>query len=146
MKVRYMIVAVAGFALSGCAIFTADDGTQSQPSAQSIPKGNVFEVFFDPDRSDLSETAVGILHNVAENAKQTNVTGLKLSVHSTAAGWDADSQALSERRAEAIKAELIKSGVPEAKISTVDVRRAQLVPTDDGVREPQNRRTEITLY
>jgi OOP family OmpA-OmpF porin len=53
---------------------------------------------------------------------------------------------LSERRAEAVKAELVKNGVPSAKISNVDVARAELVPTPDGVREPRNRRTEITLY
>ncbi|HXP97494.1 MAG TPA: hypothetical protein VN809_12330 [Telmatospirillum sp.] len=53
---------------------------------------------------------------------------------------------MSQRRAEAVRAELIKDGVPPAKITTVDVGTALLVSTEDGVREPQNRRTEITLY
>jgi outer membrane protein OmpA-like peptidoglycan-associated protein len=129
--------------LNGCVFF---DHAQPPPVAQSVPKPNTFEVFFDPDRSDISETAAQIIREAAVAAIQSNVTSIKLTVHSTAAGWDADSQALSLRRAEAIKAVLVKDGVLEASITSVDVQRAQIGAPDDGVREPQNRRTEIILY
>lgn len=143
--IKCTLMAVVGLALSGCAIFNIDDHAQS-PAAESDLKSNTFEVFFDPDHSDISETAAKIIREVADSARQKHIAGIRLTVHNIAAGWDADSQALSERRAEAITAELVKDGVPAAKITTVDVKRAQLVPTDDGVREPQNRRTEIILY
>jgi len=145
MKIaKYMFVAMAGLALSACA--ASDDGALKTAEAQSSPKLNKFEIFFDPDLSEISETAAKILHEAANSAKQSNSNGITLSVHSVAAGWDANSQALSERRAEAVKAELIKDGVPSAEITSVDIAHAQLTPTDDGVREPLNRRTEITLH
>ncbi len=140
---KYIFAALAAIALGGC---TIHDGAQSPPTAQVIPKHNVYEVFFDPDRADIGEIATRTVREAADDAKQDGVTGIKLTIHSTAAGWDAASQALSERRAEAIRAELVKDGFPAARITTVDVRRAELMPTDDGVREPQNRRTEIILY
>ncbi|WP_158240715.1 OmpA family protein [Telmatospirillum siberiense] len=141
---RYMLMAGAGFALSACVI--AGGGSPPTVDAQGTPDLNKFEVFFDPDRSEISETAAKILYEVADSAKENPAAQVKLSVHSVAAGWDANSQALSERRAEAVKAELIKDGVPPSRISSVDIGTAQLTPTDDGVREPQNRRTEVTLY
>jgi outer membrane protein OmpA-like peptidoglycan-associated protein len=140
---KYIFAALTAVALGGC---TIHDGAQSPPTAEVIPKHNTYEVFFDPDRADISDVATRTVREAADEAKQDGVTGIKLTVHSTAAGWDEASQALSERRAAAIRAELVKDGVSAARISTVDVRRAELVPTDDGVREPQNRRTEIILY
>ena len=53
---------------------------------------------------------------------------------------------LSERRAEAVKAELIRLGVPATVITTVGKGEEDpLVPTKDGVREAQNRRVEIVI-
>ncbi|HET6224341.1 MAG TPA: OmpA family protein, partial [Dongiaceae bacterium] len=53
---------------------------------------------------------------------------------------------LSERRAQAVAAELAANGVPQADIA-VDWKgeTEPLVPTGDGVREPQNRRAVIEL-
>jgi outer membrane protein OmpA-like peptidoglycan-associated protein len=132
-------------AFSGCAVSNVDDRARPQSTVESGPKLNTFQVFFDPDGSNISETAAQTLRNAADGMKQGYVTGITLSVHSTVAGWDAYSQALSERRAEAVKAELVKDGVPADEISRVDIGRSQVVSTTDGVREPQNRRTEIIL-
>jgi outer membrane protein OmpA-like peptidoglycan-associated protein len=53
---------------------------------------------------------------------------------------------LSKRRAEAVKAELMKLGVP---IEALSVQwKGETMPmtqTADGVREPSNRRVEIIL-
>ena len=51
---------------------------------------------------------------------------------------------LSVRRAEAVKAELVRLGVPAGVITTIGRGEEDLlVPTKDGVREPQNRRVSI---
>ncbi len=50
-------------------------------------------------------------------------------------------QRLSERRAQAVEAELIRQGVPAGTVTTI--ARGQddpLIPTADGVRKPRNRR------
>ena len=53
---------------------------------------------------------------------------------------------LSLRRAQSVKAELIRDGVPAA---AVDIHgygeQKPLVPTGPNTREPQNRRVEIIL-
>ncbi len=53
---------------------------------------------------------------------------------------------LSQRRADAVKAYLGGRGVPDGAMSTEAFGESRpLVETADGVREPQNRRVEITF-
>jgi OmpA-OmpF porin, OOP family len=54
--------------------------------------------------------------------------------------------ALSLRRANPVKDALARDGVPATAISVVGMgEKGLLVPTPDGVREPQNRRVEIVF-
>ena len=54
--------------------------------------------------------------------------------------------ALSLRRANAVKDALVREGVPATQIAVIGRgEQGLLVPTPDGVREPQNRRVEIVL-
>lgn len=53
---------------------------------------------------------------------------------------------LSLRRANAVKDQPVREGVPAAQVMVVGRGESQpLVPTADGVREPQNRPVEIVL-
>ena len=55
--------------------------------------------------------------------------------------------ALSIRRAQAVRSELIRDGVPANIIEIHGYGESNpLVPTAKGVREPQNRRVEIILH
>lgn len=116
------------------------------PAAAASAKLNQYLVFFDFNRSNLDEGAAKLLQQAANSAKQSGVRAIKLTGHTDVAGGNDYNQALSERRAEVVRAELVKNGVPTNKITSSGVGEAgQLVPTADGIREPQNRRTEITL-
>ncbi len=54
---------------------------------------------------------------------------------------------LSLRRANSVKAELIRDGVPANAIDIQGYGEAHpLVPTGPDTREPQNRRVEIILH
>jgi outer membrane protein OmpA-like peptidoglycan-associated protein len=54
--------------------------------------------------------------------------------------------ALSLRRANAVKDSLVREGVPASAITVIGRGESNpLVPTGDGVREPQNRRVEIVV-
>ena len=119
----------------------------STTQAAFAPKANTFQVFFDFDRANIGESAAKTLEQAAARAKEGNkVTTIELTGHNDAAGSDAYNQALSVRRADAVKQELVKDGLPAAEITSIGVGKGgQLVPTADGVREPQNRRTEIIL-
>jgi outer membrane protein OmpA-like peptidoglycan-associated protein len=51
---------------------------------------------------------------------------------------------LSRRRAESVAAELVKQGIPSSEIAIFAKGKMDLlVPTADGVKEPQNRRVQI---
>ena len=53
---------------------------------------------------------------------------------------------VAQRRADVVKAELARLGIAANQISTIAKGESQpLVPTADGVREPQNRRVEIVF-
>jgi outer membrane protein OmpA-like peptidoglycan-associated protein len=71
---------------------------------------------------------------------------VKLVGHADRSGSDTYNQALSLRRANAVKGALVREGVSESMIA-VDGRGESepMVPTADGVREPQNRRVNISF-
>jgi len=103
-------------------------------------------VFFDFDRADLTDRARQITSEAAQNSKRVQVTRLEVSGHADRSGTPQYNQALSLRRANAVAAELERLGVSRSSISIQAFGESRpLVPTADGVREPQNRRVEIVL-
>ena len=103
-----------------------------------------YMVFFDFNKSDLSPQATDIVGQAARNAGPANVTRLEVTGHTDTVGSDAYNMRLSRRRAESVAAELEKDGIPSGEIDIfAKGKRDLLVPTGDGVREPQNRRVQI---
>jgi outer membrane protein OmpA-like peptidoglycan-associated protein len=101
-------------------------------------------VFFDFNKSDLTPQAVTIVDQAAKNAETTKVTQLTVTGHTDTVGSDAYNMRLSRRRAESVAAQLEKDGIPSSEIEIVAKgKRDLLVPTADGVKEPQNRRVQI---
>jgi len=112
--------------------------------APTVPKS--YLVFFDFNRSDLSSRAAIIVDEAAKNATSTNVSKLEVTGHTDTVGSDAYNMRLSRRRAEAVAARLEQDGIAASEIEIVAKgKRDLLIPTADGVREPQNRRVQI-LY
>jgi outer membrane protein OmpA-like peptidoglycan-associated protein len=114
------------------------------PAAPAVPR--TYLVFFDFDRSDIRPEARRIIETAAANRKTANVTRLEVTGHADRSGPDRYNERLSMRRAEMVRAELVRLGVPENEIAIfAKGEREPLVQTADGVREPQNRRVEIVL-
>jgi len=110
--------------------------------APAVPKS--YLVFFDFNKSDLTPQAVTIVDQAAKNAGPAKVTQLTVTGHTDTVGSDAYNMRLSRRRAESVAAELEKDGIPSSEIEIVAKgKRDLLVPTKDGVKEPQNRRVQI---
>jgi outer membrane protein OmpA-like peptidoglycan-associated protein len=104
-----------------------------------------FLVFFDWNKADLTDRAKQIIGEAASSRGQ-GVTRLEVNGYTDRSGSDQYNQGLSVRRANAVAAELVRRGVPRNEIVTRGFGEANpLVPTADGVREPQNRRVEIIL-
>jgi outer membrane protein OmpA-like peptidoglycan-associated protein len=105
-----------------------------------------FLVFFDFDRSNITPEADRVIREAAANSKRGNVSRINVTGHADRSGPDQYNMALSIRRADAVKAVLVREGIPANQIAVVGRGETQpLVPTPDGVREPQNRRVEIVL-
>jgi outer membrane protein OmpA-like peptidoglycan-associated protein len=103
-------------------------------------------VFFDWDKSAITAEAAAILDRAAEQFAATGQTSVALAGHADKSGKDDYNVKLSQRRADAVKAYLAGKGVPADAMGTEAFGEGRpLVDTADGVREPQNRRVEITF-
>ena len=82
----------------------------------------------------------------AAAARGQGVTRIEVNGFTDRSGPADYNMQLSVRRANAVAAELVRRGVPRNEIVTRGFgEENNLVPTADGVREPQNRRVEIIL-
>jgi iron complex outermembrane receptor protein len=114
------------------------------PAAAVAPAPKSYLVFFDFNKSDLTSQATQIVDQAASNAGPAKVTRLTVTGHTDTVGSDAYNMRLSRRRAESVAARLEKDGIPSSEIEIVAKgKRDLLVPTADGVKEPQNRRVQI---
>jgi outer membrane protein OmpA-like peptidoglycan-associated protein len=103
-------------------------------------------VFFDFDKSDITREARKIINDAATAAGKTKPITIVVTGHTDTSGSPAYNQKLSERRAAAVKQELVLRGVNPALIQTLGKGENELmVPTAQGVREPSNRRAQIVL-
>ena len=115
------------------------------PPVQAVAQApRSYLVFFDFNKSDLTSQATQIVDQAASNAGPAKVTRLTVTGHTDTVGSDAYNMRLSRRRAESVAARLEKDGIASSEIEIVAKgKRDLLVPTADGVREPQNRRVQI---
>ncbi len=105
-----------------------------------------FMVFFDWDRSNLSQQALATIKQAADAFKQRGNARITATGHTDTSGPEAYNMALSLRRANAVKDALVREGVPAQAITVIGRgEQGLLVQTGDGVREPQNRRVEIVI-
>jgi outer membrane protein OmpA-like peptidoglycan-associated protein len=116
------------------------------PAAPAAEPSRTYLVFFDWDRADLTARARQIVAEAAQASTHVQTTRIEVSGYTDLSGTAAYNQKLSVRRAETVAAELIRDGVQKSEISIHGYGESNpLVPTAQGVREPQNRRVEIVL-
>jgi outer membrane protein OmpA-like peptidoglycan-associated protein len=117
--------------------------TQACPAPAFI---DPFIIFFDFDSDDINPAAAAILDNAVAAWRQISGFLVMLDGHADRSGAASDNLALSRRRANRVRAYLIGHGVPDGAITTETWGESRaLVETPDGVREPQNRRVEISF-
>jgi outer membrane protein OmpA-like peptidoglycan-associated protein len=115
--------------------------------APAVQPARSYLVFFDWDKATLTDRARQIVKQAADNSTHVQYTRIEVNGYTDTSGTPQYNMGLSMRRAGAVKAELIKDGVPAAAITTQGFGETHLlVPTGPGVREPQNRRVEIIVH
>ena len=102
-------------------------------------------VFFDWDQSDITPEAATILDNAVSAYADCGMASVMLAGHADRSGSAKYNVGLSERRNGSVRDYLSGRGVPDDRISSEAFGESQpRVPTEDGVRELQNRRVEVT--
>lgn len=125
---------------------TAQRPAMTQPSATTQANMAKYLVFFDWDKATLTPEARRVVATAADEYKKTGAAKIVATGYTDLSGTKEYNLKLSERRADAVKAELVRLGVPANVITTIGMGEADpLVPTKDGVREAQNRRVEIQI-
>jgi outer membrane protein OmpA-like peptidoglycan-associated protein len=115
------------------------------PRAAAAPSQQMFIVFFEFDKSALTADGKKVV-DAAASAFKSGKSGVAISGYTDLAGTQQYNLALSKRRADTVEAALVRDGVPKSAINeSWHGKENPRVPTADGVREPQNRRVEITM-
>lgn len=113
-----------------------------EPPAAAGP----WRVFFDWGKVDIRSDDAAVLDQVAAAYRALPSAQLQLDGHSDRSGSPWTNRAGARKRAETVRAELEKRGVPRNAIRVASFGEERpLVPTEDGVREVQNRRVEISI-
>ena len=103
-------------------------------------------VFFEFDSAEVPGEADQTIIFARDNYQVCGWSGFAVTGHADRSGSDAYNIALSEERAAAVLEAMTGAGIPANLItSSAQGESNPRVPTDDGVREPQNRRVEITV-
>ncbi len=141
------LFAVAGAALLLAACDSAPQAVTAPPPPAPAAAAPSYMVFFDWDRSDLSGQAQATIRQAANAWKAGGSPHITAIGHTDTSGPADYNMALSLRRATTVKNALIQQGVAATAIDTTGKGETELlVQTGDGVREPQNRRVEITGF
>lgn len=124
-------------------------GLVSNPSsaqqASAGPPAPVM-VFFDWGKPDIRSDDQQVLDQVASAYRPRPSAHLRIAGHTDRSGSALVNRAAGLKRALAVRAELEKRGIPRNAMSLASFGEDRpLVPTEDGVREVQNRRVVIAF-
>jgi len=115
------------------------------PVAAACPTSE-FVVYFEWDRSNLNQAALETIDAAVNRARQCNVSGVVVVGHTDTSGSPTYNQGLSERRASVVRDALVARGIGAGSVTSQARGEADLArATRDGVREPLNRRTAVTI-
>jgi outer membrane protein OmpA-like peptidoglycan-associated protein len=105
-----------------------------------------FMLYFITGTDEFTPESKRDLDSVFGELKRRPSPEITVIGHTDRVGSDADNDRLSLRRAERVRNDLVKLGVPADGISVAGRgEREPLVPTADNVDEPRNRRVEISV-
>ena len=114
------------------------------PASAQPQDGQPFRIFFDWGEPELTRDARTTLDEVAAAYRRLMPREIGIVGHADRSGSDAVNLTASRRRAGAAKTYLAAQGVPAGAMAIAAFGESRpIVPTEDGVREAQNRRVEI---
>lgn len=133
------------FILAGCCTSAPEPVAAPAPAPVAAePAARDFVIYFGFDRSDLTDAARATVDAIAEYASGIEGSSVSLRGHTDSSGTSAYNQGLSQRRADSVASALAAAGV--GSVSSSWAGESELaVETGDGVREPLNRRVNVSV-
>lgn len=111
-----------------------------------LPDARTFTVYFNFDRSSLTDEARQVVNAAATYAMSAPSPSVTVTGHTDTSGSRAYNVRLSEKRANAVAEGLTDAGVSASSIKLGWTGEDDLaVPTGNGVKNPENRRTTIDI-
>lgn len=105
-----------------------------------------FTLYFIEGKDEFTDQSRQLVDNVFAEIARRPVSDVLIIGHTDKRGNDAFNDALSLQRADVVRKLLIARGVAAENITVVGRgKREPIVPTDEGVSEPLNRRVEILV-
>ena len=131
--------------LTACGESTQNMSLRQPPAAAPAPQ-KAWMVFFDTDSATLSQQGTMTIGEAASVAKSTPNARVAIAGYTDTEGNPAYNQALSVRRATAVKNALVSSGVaPQAITLTGAGEGGLLIETPDQTKNEKNRRVQIVV-
>jgi outer membrane protein OmpA-like peptidoglycan-associated protein len=110
------------------------------------PPAQVFLVFFDWDRAEITPAGMDIVRQATNAYKAGGSVRIQVTGYTDLSGSQGYNQRLSVRRANNVANALANMGVARGDMAVSGRgENDPRVPTAQGVREPQNRRVEIVF-
>ena len=144
----YQVAEVARSGNIGTATTSAEQVRQSHPQllAQRPPAPEKFVLEFEPGTSQLTADSQARLADIVARAQARAGGEIVVTGHTDRQGSLEANDQLSLERAQAIRSLLIERGFKAELIDAVGRgEREPVVPTDDEVAEPRNRRAELLV-
>jgi outer membrane protein OmpA-like peptidoglycan-associated protein len=117
------------------------------PALEAQPKRPVsFFLYFLADTDEFAPESKVLVNQIFAEIARRPAPEIAIIGHTDRVGAQAYNDALSLRRAERCRDELLKLGIPKVRITVAGRgEREPEVPTADEVAEPRNRRVEISV-
>lgn len=117
------------------------DALAAQP-----PRPVSFLLYFLEGKDELTPESERVMLDMLAEVRRRGTPEIVIIGHTDRVGSVPFNDALSRRRAQKVADDLLRLGIPPAQVQVVGRgEREPLVPTEDEVAEPKNRRVEISV-
>lgn len=119
--------------------------TVVNPTPQQV-EDSPYKIFFANDSALINDSGMAVVRDVVMKSQNGRVDIVHLTANTDTTGSAAHNEALSKRRAEAVRKALLQQGISSNRINVFSNAERDLpVPTGDQVVEPRNRVVTIVI-
>ncbi len=131
--------------MASAAPLTTSRTTYTNPTPQQV-EASPYKIFFANDSAAINSDGMAVVRDVAMKSQNGRIEVVHLTANTDTTGSAKHNEALSKRRAEAVRSALQAQGISAERINVFSNAERDLpVPTGDQVVEPRNRVVTIVI-